>query len=102
MNESDFTEVALPFAVLILQDVALALFAAKHLARGSNFEPFGNGFSRFGYTGIFGHRGGECRGSRPMGNQFFALLEMGAISFVGITTLGILKSGNQKMQNRKN
>ena len=37
MNESDFTEVALPFAVVILQDVALAFFAAKHLARGSNF-----------------------------------------------------------------
>ena len=75
MNESDFTEVALPFAVLILQDVALALFAAKHLSSCSNFEPFGNGFSRFGYTGIFGHRGSECRGSRLMGNLFFALLE---------------------------
>ena len=37
-----------------------------------------------------------------MGNQFFALLEMGAIRFLGITTLVILKSGNQKMQNRKN
>jgi hypothetical protein len=40
VNESDFTEVALPFAVLILQDVALALFAAKHLSCCSNFEPF--------------------------------------------------------------
>ena len=46
-HEGDFTEVTLTLAALILQDVALALFTAKHLTGGSNFEPFADGFSRF-------------------------------------------------------
>ena len=39
VNHGDFAKVPLTLAVLILQDVALALFAAEHLALGSDFEP---------------------------------------------------------------
>lgn len=61
-HKGDFTEIALPFTILILQQVALAFFAAKQLACGSHFEPFGDGFTGFGDACVFGHRGGEDRG----------------------------------------
>ena len=60
-HEGDFTEVALPFAALVLQDMALALFTAQHLTRGSYFEPLGVSFPRLGDTGIFGHRGADAK-----------------------------------------
>ena len=47
-HKGDFTEVTLTLAILVLQDVALALFAAQHFTRRSNFEAFGDSFSRFG------------------------------------------------------
>lgn len=61
-HEGDFAKVAFPFPVLVLEDMTLALFSAQHLTRRSNFETFGDGFSCFGYTRIFGHRGGEGGG----------------------------------------
>jgi hypothetical protein len=70
-HKGDFTEVALPLAALVLQDVALALFTAQHLTRGSYFEPLGVSFPRLGDTGIFGHRGGDGKGEAPFGKVFF-------------------------------
>lgn len=61
-HEGDFTEVALTLTVLVLQDVALALFTAQHLSSRSDFESFRDSFSRFCYTSVFGHRGGEDGG----------------------------------------
>ena len=60
-HKGDFAEVALPLAVLVLQDVALALFTAQHFTRRSDFESFGDSFSRLGDASIFGHRGAEAR-----------------------------------------
>jgi hypothetical protein len=75
-HEGDFTKIALPLAVLILQDVALALFTAQHLTRRSNFESFGDGFSCFGYTSVFGHRGGESGGDPSIGKVFLAAFRL--------------------------
>lgn len=47
-HKGDLAEIPLPFAILVLQDVALALFTAQHLPGRSHFESFGDGFSRFG------------------------------------------------------
>ena len=69
-HEGDFAKVAFPFPVLVLEDMTLALFSAQHLTRRSNCETFGDGFSCFGYTRIFGHRGGEGGGVPPIGKVF--------------------------------
>jgi hypothetical protein len=52
-HEGDFTEVPVPFTILVLQDMAFALFTAQHLSSRSDFESFGDGFSRFGDTSVF-------------------------------------------------
>lgn len=39
-HEGDFTEIAFPFTILVLQDVAFALFTAQHLSSRSDFESF--------------------------------------------------------------
>ena len=91
-HEGDFTEVALTLAVLVLQDVALALFTAQHLTRGSYFEPLGISFPRLGDTGIFGHRGGDGRGEAEFGKVFFT----GNEEEVEPLQLPTLKSGSQK------
>ena len=70
-HEGDFTEVTLTLAVFVLQDMALALFTAQHLTRGSYFEPLGVSFPRLGDTGIFGHRGGDGKGEARFGKVFF-------------------------------
>ena len=72
-HEGDFTEVTLPLAALVLQNMALALFTAQHLTRGSYFEPLGVSFPRLGDTGIFGHRGGDGKGEARFGKVFFTL-----------------------------
>lgn len=69
-HEGDLAEIPFTLAVLVLQDVALALFTAQHFPRRSDFESLGDGFSRFGYTSIFGHRGGECGAFRWIGKGF--------------------------------
>ena len=69
-HEGDLAEVPFTLAVLVLQDVALALFTAQHFSRRSDFESLGDGFSRFGYTSIFGHRGSECGAFRRIGKGF--------------------------------
>jgi hypothetical protein len=53
--------------------MALALFTAQHLTRGSYFEPLGISFPRLGDTGIFGHRGGDVRGEDWFGKVFFTV-----------------------------
>ena len=70
-HKGDFAEIALTLAALVLQDVALALFTAQHLTRRSDFESFGDRLSRFGYTSVFGHRGGESGGFPPFSKVFF-------------------------------
>ena len=69
-HKGDFTEIALPLAALVLQDMALALFTAQHFTRRSDLESLRYGLSRFGYTRIFGHRGGEGGGVPPIGKVF--------------------------------
>lgn len=70
-HEGDFAEVALTFAILVLQDVALALFTAQHFTRRSDFESFGDSFSRLGDASIFGHRGADARREPLRGKVFF-------------------------------
>ena len=70
-HEGDFTEVAFTLAALVLQNMALALFTAQHLTRGSYFEPLGVSFPRLGDTGIFGHRGGDGKGEARFSKVFF-------------------------------
>ena len=91
-HEGDFTEVALTLAALVLQNMALALFTAQHLTRGSYFEPLGISFPRLGDTGIFGHRGGDGRGEAGFGKGFFKVNE----EDVKPLQLSTLKSGSQK------
>jgi hypothetical protein len=71
-HKGDFAKITFPFPVLVLEDMALALFTAQHLTRRSNFESFRDGFSCFGYTSVFGHRGGEGGGDPPIGKVFLA------------------------------
>ena len=61
-HKGDFAEVALTLAILVLQDMALALFTAQHFTRRSDFESFGDSFPRLGDTSVFGHRGGDGSG----------------------------------------
>jgi len=91
-HEGDFTEVTLPLTALILQNMALALFTAQHLTRGSYFEPLGVSFPRLGDTGIFGHRGGDGKGDVSFGKVFFTLLQR---QMQRLYTLG-RKYGSQK------
>lgn len=72
-HEGDFTEVTFTLAALVLQNMALALFTAQHLTRGSYFEPLGVSFPRLGDTGIFGHRGGDGKGEASFGKGFFTI-----------------------------
>jgi hypothetical protein len=73
MDDGHLAEVALTLAILGHQDVALALLAAKHFARGSDFESLRVSFPRFGDAGVFGHRGGDCSGIVLIGKDFFIL-----------------------------
>ena len=92
-HKGDLTEVALTLAILVLQDVALALFTAQHLTRGSYFEPLGISFPRLGDTSIFGHRGGDGRGEDRFGKVFFTEL----CTLMKLTRLlTTLKCGSQK------
>ena len=70
-HKGDLAEIPLPFAILVLQDVALALFTAQHFTRRSDFESFGDRLSRFGYTSVFGHRGDESGGVPWFSKVFF-------------------------------
>ena len=70
-HKGDFTEVALPLTALILQNMALALFTAQHLTRGSYFEPLGISFPRLGDTSIFGHKGRDGKANGTFGKVFF-------------------------------
>jgi hypothetical protein len=61
-HKGHFSEIAFPLTVLVLQQVALAFFAAEHFACSSQLEPFGDGFPGFRDACVFGHRGREGRG----------------------------------------
>lgn len=60
MHQRRLTKAVFPFAVFALQQVALALTAAKNLTGAGDFEPFGNGFSSFGDACVFGHKGAKA------------------------------------------
>ena len=100
-HEGCLTEVALPFAVLILQDVSLALFTAKQLTRGSKFEPFGDGFPRFRDTSVLGHRGAEFSGRIPSSKGFFAPFSGDFQAGCRALNHRIFKNGNQKIKSAK-
>jgi hypothetical protein len=55
-DKCHFPQIALTFAVFVLEKVPLALFPAQYFSRASDFKSLGNGFACFGDTSFASHR----------------------------------------------
>lgn len=62
-HEDGLAEAVLALAILVFQQVALALTAAEHFTGTCHLESLGDRFPRFAYTWVLGHRGGDARES---------------------------------------
>ena len=65
VHQSHLAKLTLALAGLLLEDVALALFAAQYLARAGNLETLGDCLASFIDTTFAGH-GGKSIGANPL------------------------------------